>query len=60
MEDTKKKIFIAYLDDDDKRKGVWVDYVEELETTVSFEYNNEKITLPYHRILKIKRKVGTR
>ena len=51
----KKKTFIAYLDDDNKKKEVWCDILEETSQYVVFRYNNEQITIPYHRILKIKR-----
>jgi uncharacterized protein (UPF0248 family) len=52
----KKNVFISYLDDDGEKKNVWVVILEETETYVTFQYNYEKITIPYHRILKIKRK----
>lgn len=52
----KKKTFIAYLDDDDKVKNVWCDVLEETTSYVTFRYNAEQITIPYHRILKVKRK----
>lgn len=52
----KKTTFISYLDDDDKKKNVWVEILEETSSYVTFKYNLETITIPYHRILKIKRK----
>lgn len=52
----KKNVFISYLDDDGEKKDVWVDIIEEAPNFVTFKYNNESITIPYHRILKIKRK----
>lgn len=52
----KKNVFISYLDDDGEKKNVWVDIIEETENYVTFKYNEETITIPYHRILKIKRK----
>jgi len=54
MED--KKIFISYLDDDGKKKDVWVNGVDESLNYICFIYNSEKITIPYHRVLKIKKK----
>lgn len=56
MEDKKKKTFIAYLDDDDKKKEVWCDIKFLNDSFVTFEYNNESITIPFHRILKLKSK----
>ncbi len=53
MED--KKIFISYLDDDNKKKDVWVEILEETNSYVTFKYNDDTITIPFHRILKIKR-----
>lgn len=55
MED-KKYVFISYLDDDGMKKDIWCEILEETEQYVSFKYNNEIITIPYHRILKIKKK----
>lgn len=55
MED-KKSVFISYLDDDGQQKDVWVDILEETQIYVTFRYNDDVITIPYHRILKIKRK----
>ena len=52
----KKKVFISYLDDDSHQKDVWVDVLEETQNYVTFKYNDDIITIPYHRILKIKRK----
>lgn len=52
----KKKVFISYLDDDNQQKDVWIEIVEETQNYVTFRYNDDVITIPYHRILKIKRK----
>ena len=51
----KKNVFISYLDDDNQKKDVWVEIVEETSSYVTFKYNDNIITIPYHRILKIKR-----
>ena len=51
----KKNVFISYLDDDNKKKDVWVEIVEETSSYVTFKHNENIITIPYHRILKIKR-----
>ena len=52
----RKSIFISYLDDDGVKKNVWCEILEETSNYVTFKYNEEIITIPYHRILKIKRK----
>lgn len=54
----KKYTFISYLDDDNQKKDVWCEILEETTSYVTFKYNNEIITIPFHRILKIKRKEG--
>ena len=51
----KKQTFIAYLDDDDSKKEVWCDILEETATYIVFRYKGEQITIPYHRVLKVKR-----
>ncbi len=53
----KKSVFISYLDDDDRKKDVWVEIIEETSSYVTFRDNDNVITIPFHRILKIK-KVG--
>jgi len=55
MED-KKKDFIAYLDDDNTKKEVWCSIIEFTSQYIIFNYNNEQITIPFHRILKVKSK----
>ena len=51
MED---KSFIAFLDDDDKKKEDWVVIVEKTSSYVSFEYKGKLVTIPWHRVLKLK------
>ncbi len=53
----KKNEFIAYLDDDGKKKEVWCNIVEQTSSYVTFTYQGETITVPFHRVLKIK-KIG--
>lgn len=52
----KKKVFISYLDDDNQTKNVWCDILEETLNYITFRINDEVITIPYHRILKVKKK----
>jgi len=51
MED---KTFIAFLDDDDKKREDWVIIKEKNSSYVSFEYMDKLLSIPWHRILKIK------
>lgn len=51
----KKNVFISYLDDDNKKKDIWCEIIEETPNYVTFRYNNDIVTIPYHRILKIKK-----
>lgn len=51
MED---KSFIAFLDDDDKKKEDWVIIKEKNNSYVSFEYQRKVVTIPWHRVLKLK------
>ena len=54
----KKQTFVAYLDDDDTKKEVWCDILEETTAYIVFRYKDEQITIPYHRVLKVKRVGG--
>jgi len=58
MMEEKKKDFISYKDDDNTQKDVWVDILEETLNYITFKYQEENITIPWHRILKVKRKWG--
>jgi len=53
MED-RKKTFIAFLDDDGKVREDWITIIEQNISYVKFEYRGNIITIPFHRILKIK------
>lgn len=56
MED-KKKIFVAFLDDDDSRKEIWVDKIIEQVSFVVFKYKKKQLIIPWNRILKIKKEI---
>ncbi len=51
MED---KTFIAFLDDDDRKREDWVIVKEKTISYVTFEYQNKIVTIPWHRIFKLK------
>ena len=50
----EEKTFIAFLDDDNRKKEDWVIIKEKNISYVSFEYQGKLVTIPWHRILKIK------
>jgi len=50
----KKNIFIAFIDDDGKKKEDWIILIEKNISYVKFNYNNCVLTIPWHRILKLK------
>lgn len=53
MED-KKKIFIAFLDDDDQKKEDWVELINKTISYIEFNYKGKILTIPWHRVLKLK------
>jgi len=42
------------LDDDNKKKEDWVVIKEKTNSYVSFEYQRKLVTVPWHRVLKLK------
>lgn len=50
----RKKTFIAFLNDDDKKKEDWVEIEEKNISYISFWYQEKLITIPWHRVLKLK------
>lgn len=54
----KKTKFIAFLDDDGEKQEDWVDDIKETTSYVKFIYQGKEITIPWHRILKIKKEIG--
>jgi len=51
-----KKVFISYVDDDDKKVSTFVDLLEFTDSVVKFKTNHNIISLPVSRLLKIKEK----
>lgn len=62
MEDKKdvdiKTTFIAFLDDDGEKQEDWVDLIEENNSFVKFKYQGKELTIPWHRVLKVKKEVA--
>ena len=51
-----EKDLIIFLDEDDKRKEIYVTIVELKDSFVTFRTSSNLITIPINRVLKIKRK----
>jgi hypothetical protein len=51
-----KKVFLSYLDDDDKVISGYVTLLE-CDGLVIFETNQNRISIPANRVLKIKEKL---
>ena len=52
MEDNKA--FIAFFDDDNKKREDWVEIKEKTVSYVSFIYQGKLISIPWTRIRKLK------
>ncbi len=50
----EEKTFIAFLDDDNKKREDWVIVKEKTISYVSFEYQSKIVTIPWQRVLKLK------
>lgn len=65
MEDAKKvawrmvKVFISYIDEGKEVKGTF-DLIEQKENYVKIMSNGNKLTIPYHKINKLKEKIERR
>ncbi len=53
-----KRIFIAYLNDDDLKVQTNAELLEQEANYVKIMVGASIITLPYHRILKMKELIG--
>ncbi len=49
-----KKVFISYIDDDGSEVKGYFNLIEETQSFVKIKSDSNIITLPYHRINKIK------
>lgn len=48
------KIWISYLDDNNKRITGFFERISESNNFIKLKSNSNIITIPYHRILKVK------
>ena len=56
----KKKVFVSYKDDNDENVNGYFELVEETKEYIKIKSENNIITLPYHRIKKIKQDSQTK
>ena len=49
-----KRVFICFLNDDDVKQETYCEMIEESSNFVKIKIGENTLTLPYHRILKIK------
>ncbi len=50
-----QRVFISFLNDDDSKQETYCELVEETSNYVKIKIGMNVLTLPYHRILKIKK-----
>ena len=50
----KKKVFVSYKDDNEDDVNGYFELIEETKEYIKIKSENNIITLPYHRIKKIK------
>lgn len=53
-----KRVFISFLNDDDKKQETYCELIEQSQHFVKVCIGKNFITIPYHRILKIKELVS--
>ena len=60
MEDKEKleKIFISYLDDNDKKINIYAELLEITDKLITFKTKKNFLTIPVLRILKLKKNIG--
>ena len=56
MEENTNKVYVCYLDDNDNQVEGYFELIEEKDNYVKIKSGKNIITLPYHRIKKIKEK----
>jgi hypothetical protein len=51
---SSKRVFISYLNDNDSKTEGYCELLEETANYVKIKSGSNILTIPYHRILKIK------
>ena len=54
----EKNFFIRYVDDDEQVRDAWVENVLIKDGCATFPTSSNLITIPIHRVIKIKQKMG--
>lgn len=49
-----RRVFLSWLNDDNSKIEGYIELIEESPTHIKFKRGHETITLPIHRILKLK------
>jgi len=49
-----RRVFISYLNDDNQTISGYFDLLEENASFVKFKSGSNVLTIPFHRILKVK------
>lgn len=57
QEKRSETIFICYLDDDGERVNAHVELIELSENWIKIKTSKNELTIPTHRVLKIKKEV---
>ena len=58
MSDEVREVFVSYLDDDGEKKDVWVNSINIEDGFVTFTTLSNEFSIPTHRVIKIKKKIG--
>ena len=49
-----RRVFISFLNDDDIKQDTYCELIEEAQNYVKIKIGTNVLTIPYHRLLKIK------
>jgi uncharacterized protein (UPF0248 family) len=55
MANAIQRVFISFLNDDDKKQETYCELIEESLQYVKIKIGMNILTIPYHRILKVKK-----
>jgi hypothetical protein len=56
--ESTKRVFLAYLDDDNTIRKTFVTLISQNETHISFETKTNRITIPISRVIKLKEEIS--
>lgn len=59
VKENEYKDFICYLNDDGSKVNAYVVIIKKAQSTINFlTKDGNNITIPWHRVLKVKQKAG--